>query len=266
LGLKHEPLALPKRQFQRNENEGNGQKTFTRLIDLAASQLQGGNYVEARELLLKALEYKTEIQEPIILEWILSWLAMSWEQTEEYQKWTAFFSDFIARNPNHAVAYSLRADSLWYGGKLRESIEDYSRSLQLNPNHISALSARGQVFMECREFSRALEDLELALKSIDTVPGADSVWKATAEAYARNGLAATYAGLGEFNRSLEEFDRSLALCPENAWVYYNRAEAYRSHGDQKNAIEDYKLALTMNEPTLTALKRANAKSMLSALK
>jgi hypothetical protein len=68
------PWLLLKRQFQRNENEGNGQKTFTRLIDLAASQLQGGNYVEARELLLKALEYKTEIQEPIILEWILSWL------------------------------------------------------------------------------------------------------------------------------------------------------------------------------------------------
>lgn len=186
-------------------------------------------------------------------------------QTEEYQESTAFFADFIARNPNHAVGFQLRAASQWYGGRLREAIEDYSRALDLKPNYALALSGRGQVFMECGQFDRALEDLNRALDSIDTVEGMDSHWKTQLEAFARNGRAATYAGLGQFPLALEEFDKSISLCPENAWVYFNRAEAYRNQGDQVNAAENYRLALAKKQPKLISLKRAHAERILNAL-
>jgi tetratricopeptide (TPR) repeat protein len=65
------------------------------------------------------------------------------------------------------------------------------------------------------------------------------------------GDAATYAGLGDFGRALQEFGKSVDLCPENAWVYYNLAEAYQNNGDRKNAVENYKLALVKNKPKLT---------------
>jgi len=156
--------------------------------------------------------------------------------------------------------------SLWYGGRLSEAIVDYSRSLDLSPNDVSSLAGRGQVYMECKEFNRAIQDLKIAIGSIDVVPGADAKWKTQSEAYARNGLAAAYAGLGEFDRALEEFAKSIALCPENGWVYYNRAEAYWNLGDQKNATENYKLALTKRDPKLTSLKRFHAESMLNSFK
>lgn len=252
-------------QLLRHLRRRNRQQIVERLVGLAFSRLQGGNYIEARQLLLRALEYKSEIHNPILLEWILTSLSKTWEETEEYQKWTEFFSDFIAENPNQATAYHLRAESHWYGGNLSEAVADYSRALELDPKDVSAFLGRGQVFMECHDFSRALEDLDAALGSIDGVHGADAVWKAAFEAFARNGRAATYAGLGDFGRALEEFGKSIELCPENAWVYYNRAEAYQNHGDRKNAVENYKLALAKKDPKLTLLKRAHAETALSTL-
>ncbi len=259
------PWQFLKRQFQRGNNRADGEKTVTRLVDSAFSLLQGGNYIEAQGLLLRALEYKSEIQNPVLLDWILTSLSRTWEETEEYQKWTEFFSAFIAQNPDQVVAYDLRAESHWYGGSLSDAIADYSRALELNPKDVSAFLGRGQVFMECRDFSRALEDLDAALGAIDSVPGADAAWKAEFEAFARNGRAAAYAGLGDFGRALEEFGKSAELCPENAWVYYNLAEAYQNHGDRKNAVENYKLALVKNKPKLTLRKRTRAETALRAL-
>jgi tetratricopeptide (TPR) repeat protein len=259
------PWQFLKGQFQRGNSKHDGEKTVTRLVELAFSLLQGGNYVEAQGLLLRALEHKSEIQNPVLLEWILTSLSRTWEETEEYQKWSEFFSAFIAQNSNQAVAYNLRAESYWYGGSLNDAIADYSRALELNPKDASAFLGRGQVFMECRDFSRALEDLDAALGSIDSVAGADAVWKAEFEAFGRNGRAATYAGLGDFGRALEEFAKSVELCPENAWVYYNLAEAFQDHGDQKNAVENYKLALSKKKPKLTARKRTRAETALRSL-
>jgi len=252
-------------QFFKRLGHKNSKQIVARLVELAWSKFQGCNYIEARELLLRILEFKSEIQNPALLEWILTTLSRTWEETEEYEKWTEFFSDFIAENPNQAVAYHLRAESHWYGGGLSDAVADYSRALELNPKDVSALLGRGQVFMERRDFNRAIEDLDAALGSIDSVPGADAVWKAEFEAFARNGRAASYAGLGDLGRALEEFGKSIDLCPENAWVYFNRAEAYQNHGDQKNAVENYKLALAKKSPKLTSLKRAHAESVLSAL-
>jgi tetratricopeptide (TPR) repeat protein len=257
------PWQLFKRQFQRRNNK---EQIISRQCELAFSLLQGHNYIEARGLLLRTLEYKSDITNPILLEWILVSLSRTWEETEEYQKWTEFFSDFIAQNPNEALAYHGRAESHWYGGSLNEAIADYSRALELNPKDVSAFLGRGQVFMECRDFSRALEDLDAALGSIDSVPDADAGWKADFEAFAKNGRAATYAGLGNFGRAFEEFDKSINLCPENAWVYYNRAEAYQNLGDLRNAAENYKLALAKKGPKLTSLKRAHATNVLNTLK
>lgn len=78
-------------QFLKHLRRRNSQQIVKRLVDLAFSRLQGGNYIEARQLLLRALEYKSEIQNPVLLEWILASLSKTWEETEEYQKWTEFF-------------------------------------------------------------------------------------------------------------------------------------------------------------------------------
>ena len=252
-----------KRKFKKTRNKDDAQREITRFVGLAASVVQSEHYVEARDLLLRALQHENDIDNPALLEWIVSVLFITWEQTEEYDEATTFFSAFIDRHSDSALGFDLRAASHWYAGRLQEALADYTRAIELKPNYALALSGRGQVLMECGEFGQALKDLDAALESLDGVE-ADANWKTQLEAFIRNGRAATFAGLGEFARALEEFEKSISLWPENAWVYFNRAEAYRHQGDQTNAIENYRLALKKRQPKLTSLKRGHAKRMLNS--
>jgi tetratricopeptide (TPR) repeat protein len=80
-----------------------------------------------------------------------------------------------------------------------------------------------------------------------------------------NGRASAYAGLGEFDRAAQEFAQSIELCPRNAWVYFNQAEAYEKRDDTKHAVANYKLSMEINEPRLSLLKRKYAETKLRAL-
>jgi tetratricopeptide (TPR) repeat protein len=93
------------------------------------------------------------------------------------------------------------------------------------------------------------------------VANVDDVCRRQLEAY-MNGIATARDGLGEYERASQEFEKSRTLGPDNAWVYFNQAEAYRGRGDRLNAAEKYRIALSKKEPKLTALKRTRAKKML----
>jgi tetratricopeptide (TPR) repeat protein len=247
------------------KNRGNGLEIVTHLINSAYSLLQGGDYIEAQSVLLRALDHQSEIRDPLALEWILLSLARTWEETEEYKKWTDFFSDLIRRNPNSSIAYHLRAESHWYAGNPEEALTDYSQAVTLRPDDAGASLGRGQVFNELGDFRRALKDLDRAMALMNSVPYADDAWKRDFEAFARNGRGAAYAGLGDLFHATREFDTSISLCPENAWVYFNRAKVHQSQGDQKKAVADYRLALEKKGPKLNSTKRTYAKAQVEAL-
>lgn len=97
------PWQFLKRQFQHGKRD-EAPEPVTRLVDMGFSLLREGKYIEARVALLRALDYQSEIQNSILLDWILTSLSKTWEETEEYQEWTEFFSTFIGRNPTSAVA------------------------------------------------------------------------------------------------------------------------------------------------------------------
>ena len=57
---------------------------------------------------------------------------------------------------------------------------------------------------------------------------------------------------------MADFDRSTSLCPENAWVYFNRAMVYEKKGHLAKAMSDYTLSLKKTMPKLSVLKRKYA--------
>ncbi|MGH2639731.1 MAG: tetratricopeptide repeat protein, partial [Rhabdochlamydiaceae bacterium] len=64
---------------------------------------------------------------------------------------------------------------------------------------------------------------------------------------------------------LKEFEASITLCPDNAWVYYKRACAYDLKGERQKAICDYTLALAKDDPRLPLNKIQHAEARLHAL-
>lgn len=235
------------------------------MVDLSYAALLRGDHAGARQLLLKVLERRDEIHNPALLVWVLNLLALTWHRSEQYRECAEFFSQYIANHPNDALAYCFRAGALWYSGDTKNAIEDYTRALELDPKDSRALSGRGQIFAEQGEFKNAVQDLDAALENLGQVSVPDEKWRTALRAFALNGRAAAYAGLGEFDRALSEFEKSITLCPQNAWVYYNRAEAYERRGRTAEALENYKLALTMKSPRLNALRRQNAELKIKTL-
>jgi tetratricopeptide (TPR) repeat protein len=195
----------------------------------------------------------------------LDLLFWTWTLTEQYRDGTQFFSQYLKLHPNDVRAYTLRAASLWYSGELRQAVNDYSKAIELDPNDLLAHLGRGQVFGESGEFSQAIDDLDFVQKNLEENAINDPSWRGQVQAYSFNGRAVAHAGLGDFERALSEFARSISLCPNNTWVYFNSAMVYEKQGRLAEAITDYKLSLQKTTPKLTVLKRTYAEVKVRAI-
>jgi tetratricopeptide (TPR) repeat protein len=225
-------------------------------------------YDKARASFLQAIMARDSINEPETISYVLISLASTWLLTEQYEDGIAFFSEYVSRFPEDSAAYCGRAEALWYTGRLQEAIRDYSRALELKPGDILSLSGRGQVLGEAGENGRAVEDLNLALRTLETVSRPDSSWDKwyeQIEAFVHNGRAFALAGIGESGPAMDEFEMSIRLSPENAWVYHNRAQVYERAGNLEKASEDYQKALAKRNPALSPNRRAHAQERVREL-
>jgi len=225
-------------------------------------------YDKARAPLLQVIESRDSINEPETISYILTSLGATWLLTERYEDGIAFFSRYIDRYSGDSEAYCGRAEALWYTGRLQDAIRDYSRALELKPSNVLALSGRGQVLAEAGQHGRAIEDLDLALRALKTVSTPDASWARwyeQIEAFVHNGRAFALAGLGENGAAMDEFEVSIKLSPENAWVYHNRGQVYERVGNREKASADYQKALTNKNPVLSPNRRAHAQARLREL-
>ncbi len=233
--------------------------------ELAYSYIQQGNYVAARELVSKALDQRDEIRDVATLNWLLELLAWTWTATDQHRQKTEFFSQYLSRYPKDVRAYTLRAGALWYSGELEQAVDDYSTALKLDSNEILARMGRGQVYAECGEYGRAIDDLDFVQENLAQYVTADPSWKAQVQAFSFNGRALAHAGLGDFERAMAEFDQSISLWSDNARVYFNRATVYEKKGYLEKAVADYTLSLQRNLPKLNLLKKKYAEVKVKTL-
>jgi tetratricopeptide (TPR) repeat protein len=151
---------------------------------------------------------------------------------------------------------------------LHEAIADYTRALELKPNDFLSLSGRGQVLAEDGDGARAMVDLDRALhliRSGDSTDPASAAWRSAIEAFARNGRALALSSIGDSTGAMKEFDRSIALCPDNAWVYHNRAQVYELLGDTTRVRADYRQSISKAQPALSLKRKEHAQARLLAL-
>jgi tetratricopeptide (TPR) repeat protein len=90
-------------------------------------------------------------------------------------------------------------------------------------------------------------------------------WHEQIEAFVHNGRGFALAGLGESGPAMDEFELSIRLSPENAWVYHNRAQVHDRAGGREKACEDYQKALRMKNPALSPNRKAPAQARVREL-
>ena len=81
------------------------------------------------------------------------------------------------------------------------------------------------------------------------VPDAEKYFRYGVEAYQR----------GDFDRAIQDYDKAIALNPDDAIAYYNRGIAYGAKGDYARVIHDYDKAIALNPDLAEAYNnRGNA--------
>jgi|SRR5580692_10804966 tetratricopeptide (TPR) repeat protein len=238
------------------------------LLQEAHALLLVQKYDEARTPLLKAIQSRESINEPEAINYILMSLGITWILTDRYDEGIAFFSEYICNHPTESVPYRERASCFWYKGHFQEAIRDYSQALELKPGDILSLSGRGQTLAEAGDYVRAMPDLNLALVTLQAVSMQNNIWKKWCEeieAFVHNGKGVALAGLGAGDSAMAEFELSIKMSSENAWVYHNRAQVHDRADNLDLAREDYQKALDMKNPALSPRRKSHAQARLREL-
>ncbi len=88
----------------------------------------------------------------------------------------AVFSDIIKKQPAFAEAWNKRATLYYMQGQFDLSLKDCDEVLKRNQNHFGALSGYGQIYIHKRDYRRAIQYLQRALKVNPNQPGtADTI-------------------------------------------------------------------------------------------
>jgi tetratricopeptide (TPR) repeat protein len=78
-----------------------------------------------------------------------------------------------------------------------------------------------------------------------------------AKAYYNRGIA--YAGKGEYDSAIADYDQTIRLSPKNANAFYNRGSAYAKKRQYDQAIADYDRAIQLDpKNAFTYVSRGNA--------
>ncbi|MBL8795032.1 MAG: tetratricopeptide repeat protein [Planctomycetia bacterium] len=119
-----------------------------------------------------------------------------------------------------------------------ETLKNYDRAIQLDPDFAPTYNSRGLVRAAQRDFDQAIADYTRSLDLHDK----------TADVWFNRGLAYRTRNQGEDSvAAARDFDRALQLNPKDAQAYYQRGTILREQRKPAEAIKDFTEAIRLNE-------------------
>ena len=143
---------------------------------------------------------------------------------------------FIKNYAIHESAYTAFYTGLTYQdtGKYKQAIEQYDKSIGLNPNYAEAYNNRGVAKDSLDQHVEAIKDYDKAIRLNPDY----------ALAYTNRGVAKD--SLGEHKDAITDYNQAIRLKPDYAEAYNNRGNAKYCLGQHVDAINDYNQAIRLN--------------------
>ncbi|MEJ2718663.1 MAG: tetratricopeptide repeat protein [Deltaproteobacteria bacterium] len=132
-----------------------------------------------------------------------------------------------------AEAYKLRAQAYYHLHRYDKAMADVNRYVSGQPQDLTALILRGDLYNLGLDHDRALRDFEQAVKL------------APASVAARLGEGIAFVGLEQYDRAVESFQKALELQPRNGDALVNLGVAYLLAGKSAKAREAFQTALAV---------------------
>ncbi|MFX0202449.1 MAG: tetratricopeptide repeat protein [Candidatus Hodarchaeota archaeon] len=151
-----------------------------------------------------------------------------WESQEkrEYDRAITEYTKALEIDPQHGMTYFQRGNAHYKKGYFSQAIADYTKALELGPQHATLYFTRGTARYRKGDFDEAIADYTRALE-IDPD---------FADAYVNRGNA--YYRKGEFGRAIADYSAALEINPHSAEAYYNRGEAWYEMSNIEKALAD----------------------------
>ena len=161
------------------------------------------------------------------------------------------FDKAIELDPNFAIAYCNRGTIKSSLNDLEGAIDDYNKAIELDPNFADAYCNRGNAQQKLKKYKKAIKDYN---KAIELQPN---------YAKAFNNKAGAKIKLRKFKKAIKDFNRAIELDPNFAIAYCNRGNAQQKLKRFEEAIDDYTKAIKLDPDYASAyFNRGYAKQKL----
>lgn len=170
---------------------------------------------------------------------------------DSYMAFSADVEQFNAtRQPSRPIYVTCRPEQLSEDASraILAHIDTLSMRIDAAQNSkFNLLMERAVAYAVVQDFDAAITDLSACLQADSTSSMAwwqRAVCSAMSEEFARaQGIAAQVRSA----RIIDDFNEAIRLTPQNAYLYYDRANYYAQHKDYTRAIDDYTRALELDQ-------------------
>jgi tetratricopeptide (TPR) repeat protein len=186
-------------------------------------------------------------------------------RNEDYRTELSIWNDTISKCPNNARAYCNLGLALLHTGKVREAIDYYEQSLQLDPysavghnNLGNALRRVGRVDEAISQYEQAVRldpelaaahyDLAVTLKQVGRVDEAIRHYQEAVRidpdlARAQNNLGNALLQSGKIEEAIGHLEQAIRIAPGYVEAYNNLGNALLLAGNVAEAVRQYQRAL-----------------------
>jgi tetratricopeptide (TPR) repeat protein len=182
----------------------------------------------------------------------------------------ADYSEAIRLDPQSPLAYLGRGTLLASRERsYLRAVDDFNRTLQIEPTNVTALIARGDAWGQLGEFGAALADLNQAIQRAPTNSNAlvirglvrarqgnehlalqdydAALTIAPRDSFALSNRAAINAKQEKYGLAIRDLDAALEINNSNPLAFYNRGYAQFALGNYAAAVADYEAALRLDD-------------------
>ena len=147
------------------------------------------------------------------------------------QRWqlTESISDFtraLELDPDLKAAYVGRGWAYQQKADAEKALPDFNEAIRRDPNEATSYYTRGFIYYEKKDLKRATADFAEAIRCNPRDPNG----------FIMRGLC--YSGLNDLDRALANFDAAIMLDPDNARAFSERAIVYRRKGETAESRHD----------------------------
>jgi tetratricopeptide (TPR) repeat protein len=153
---------------------------------------------------------------------------------EKYEESIADYDKAIELNPNFAQVWGMRGTAKAILQRHEEAITDFDKAIELDPNLLQAWGARGTTKEGLQRYEEAITDYD---KAIELDPNFAETWE-------MRGGVKLY--LQKYEEAIPDFDKAIELNPNLAKAWLNRGAAKGTLQRYEEAIADFDKAIELN--------------------